>query len=654
MIIGSGWPQQEGDAEGGARNRRRRTAPSNGAKASLDSNHGSKQSGAARSRWHASAPAGIREAVGADAWVRWQQHLAGKAGQGLPKGLSASQVHPLLWAAPARARSGLDIQGLERFVCRTDARRVGRRLDHWLARLPDAVPDAECALEVLAWAHAMPSLAGALPEPRWWELLDGFLAATRVAPQIDPAKNPLAHQLLAGELPLTLARLFPEVRACREAAGSGQRTVTLGLMELLNADGLPHAAHWDTIYPLLACWTRCLALLEDGRSGRAPLNGSALRQYRLLVRHALRLMRPEGARGPDGQVGHAREFDWLRTAAQLSGSPWEPQIAKVVLGPVSSPKKARGTASRSRWPAPVAAPSSIRSEPGEAAILRTDWSADSQQVTVAWHEPSIRIEIRSARQVFCAGPWTLDVEIDGRPARGASRWEEVCWVSDDDVDYLELQATLEGGHRVQRHLLLARADGFLWMGDSILGPNATPGDNGQAATAGDVAPHRMACRMQLPLCPGVKASQASETWDVELRGPKAVARVLPLALPEWRCDQPRGELRTARGRLELRQEAEGRNLFATLFVDLQPNRAGRPLTWRQLTVGESLRRVPDDVAVGYRVQIGRQQWLFYRSLAAKDNRTLLGTNTADEMLAARFAEGRAEALLQVEGFEEGA
>ena len=75
----------------------------------------------------------------------------------------------------------------------------------------------------------------------------------------------------------------------------------------------------------------------------------------------------------------------------------------------------------------------------------------------------------------------------------------------------------------------------------------------------------------------------------------------------------------------------------------------RPVTWRQLTVGESLRAQPRDVAVGYRVAIGSRQWLIYRSLAAAASRTLLGHNLSSETLVARFARsGEVKTLIEIE------
>ncbi len=57
----------------------------------------------------------------------------------------------------------------------------------------------------------------------------------------------------------------------------------------------------------------------------------------------------------------------------------------------------------------------------------------------------------------------------------------------------------------------------------------------------------------------------------------------------------------------------------------------------------------DEVAVGYRVQVGKQQWLFYRSLAKAANRSLLGQNLSSEFFVARFdSQGDAQELIEIE------
>jgi hypothetical protein len=68
-----------------------------------------------------------------------------------------------------------------------------------------------------------------------------------------------------------------------------------------------------------------------------------------------------------------------------------------------------------------------------------------------------------------------------------------------------------------------------------------------------------------------------------------------------------------------------------------------------LTVAQDRRSVAADVAVGYRVQLGRKQWLIYRSLGSRANRTLLGSNLISEFMLARFTQqGEAEPLLEIE------
>ena len=86
-----------------------------------------------------------------------------------------------------------------------------------------------------------------------------------------------------------------------------------------------------------------------------------------------------------------------------------------------------------------------------------------------------------------------------------------------------------------------------------------------------------------------------------------------------------------------------------MFVDLDVQRFHRERTWRALTVAEDLQALPPDVAVGYRVLAGSRQWLIYRSLAAKANRSVLGHNLATEMVVARFQrKGRVEPIMEIE------
>ena len=245
---------------------------------------------------------------------------------------------------------------------------------------------------------------------------------------------------------------------------------------------------------------------------------------------------------------------------------------------------------------------------------------------------TVETELESAGEVLWSGRWETQVRCDGQLAEPCSTWSDACWISDDDVDYLELELRLTGQLRIQRHLVLARREGFLLLADAVLGRR----------------PARLEYRSRLPLAEQIGFQPADECREGFLTGRKQRALVLPLALPEWREDPRVGSLAAVDGGLELSQAANARSLFAPLWIDLEPRRRNGRRTWRQLTVAENLAAAPDDVAVGYRVMLGRRQWLIYRSLARPGNRTLLGHNLVTETLLARFVAGEVEAMVEIQ------
>ncbi len=245
----------------------------------------------------------------------------------------------------------------------------------------------------------------------------------------------------------------------------------------------------------------------------------------------------------------------------------------------------------------------------------------------------MQVELKNSGVVLGQGLWTCQVRENGALARQSSAWEQVLRVCDEGADYLELSSEWSAGITVERHVFLAPRDRILILADAVLAPRLT----------------EVEYRSRWQLGPGVVFQGAEENHEGFLVARHRRALVLPLALPEWRGEAGVGSLDQTQGRLQLRQTVRGRTLFAPLFFDLSPARFCQPITWRRLTVAERLQAVADDVAVGFRVQIGNSQWLVYRSLAPKANRTLLGHNLSSEMLIARFhSDGEVEALLEVE------
>ncbi len=283
---------------------------------------------------------------------------------------------------------------------------------------------------------------------------------------------------------------------------------------------------------------------------------------------------------------------------------------------------------------------SAHCERQSAALLRPSRLASSDRLTVLYPGQSVNIELAALGRTLCLGQWLCEVRCNNELLAPVGAWREVCWFSDKDVDYLELEINMAGGLILQRHFVFARKDRFLLLADAVFGRQTANLDY----------------RGRLPLGRGVQVRAAAKSWEHWLVcGGSRAATVLPLALPEWRSVAQCEELSVQRGprgaaeAIHLRQFAPARRLFAPLWFDLDPRRASQPLTWRPLTVAESRQAQPADAAVGFRVVIGKRQWLVYRSLAAAANRTVLGHNLSTETLVARFRkDGRVEPLVEVE------
>lgn len=328
--------------------------------------------------------------------------------------------------------------------------------------------------------------------------------------------------------------------------------------------------------------------------------------------------------------------------------------------------------SRSAYP-------SAHSEKAQAALLRCHWSPRSPMLAVTYDPPAVTIELAAAGQTLLSGSWSASVKVEGRSLPPAGSWEQVCWQSDYDVDYLELAAQLAPSWRIERHMLLCRSDRFLLLGDCILGNERK----------------RIDYEGTVPMATGIGLNEASETRECTLyaerrsavsrsgsatsrravtgqagngrangsgrprsdalRGTlasspgEARALVLPVALGEWSGDDSAGRLVAEGERLALSQTAIGGALYAPLFIDLDPRRIEQPCTWRRLTVATRLKAEPPDVASGFRIQVGSRQWLIYRALACRDNRTVLGHNLLSEFFVGRFSrKGTAQSLLEIE------
>ena len=565
-----------------------------------------------------------------DDWSAWVAHLAKRR---RPKPLHrtiSSKVDekvrdPLRWCLPADlpADSRDLLKELSRVVRGKSvaAERLTAKLESRLNASEShdgssADHDETSAWEILGWCHAAPRLAEFLPAAPWNQLLDYLQATAQNAFCLPLEEGLLRHQLLAGELPLTLAVLFPELDSCRALFDDARRNLSWGMCESLDGEGLPQASALDEIRPLLACWTRCVYM------DSACLDDDAQAEFAWLVRQALRMCRGDGRQVLAGETTAAWDKPLFAALLALAGDRDDWAAAQRLL----SLKRTKGRAG-------IAPEPSVISAWSELAVMRSEWTKRAPQFAVRFDHPRMQCELSCGRSLLLSGQWKTSFEVDGRAVDDDSEWDETCCFSDKDVDYLELERPLSKTWRVQRQILLARRDGFLFLADALLGEGTA----------------ELVCRSEVPLGEGIAARFAQESREGELANHKSMARLLPLALPEWRVEPAQGELSGSPSAIRWESRGRGSCLFHPLFIDLDKRRAEKPLTWRRLTIAEDRTIQPPDVAVGYRIQIGSRQWIVYRALSHAANRSVLGQNYSQEFVMARFTkEGTSDPMIEIE------
>jgi hypothetical protein len=506
-------------------------------------------------------------------------------------------------------------------------------LQSLLEGIERSVSQSDC-LGALAWAHASVGLAKRLPSDAWQTLMKALCRL--VVDVIDQgACDDLVVEQLLFELGLTIHILHSTAADLQPFADELRKRVCYAITDLTDGEGVPRSRSIRDLRPMMASWIR-LALLAKA-TGKRIFDDDAAMQLEWLIRQSIVLSRKGG--GPlfclPTADCHAAEF--FDAALSWEQDEDDARYAAVFLG--LGPQTVRGAKKRRSRANSLElefGPATLYSEWASIAVMRSAW--DSKSLTaVAFDERRLLTDISmNRRPVFC-GDTTPFVEVDGKLAEVRKDFTEVCWHSDDECDYLELETKLEGGWRLQRQYLFSRVDQFLWVADVILGD------------AGRRAKIKYSCSW--PLVLPWKAIPETETRDVLLvRDGETRGSIIPPAAAEWRVAPSSSELEVDEGVLRHHFETKTKveATYIPLFFDLNKNRSKRERTWRQLTVAEQLQIIRSDVAVGYRVQAGKDQWMFYRSLGPRGNRSLMGQNTVAEFLVGRFpSEGVLEELLEV-------
>lgn len=567
----------------------------------------------------------LREIARIAPWETWAEKLAmRKHPLPLQKLIPTAKVCPLFWSTTSTTRQ--ETRKLLEWLASLRRRRHKREApSDWNALVTEWLDDhrqqsttVDDALCCLAWAHAMPRLALRTEAEVWAALFAKLVNEAIDVSTVDlddaSADQILLSQLMGTELPLTMAYSFPKIELCEGLAENGRRNLNEGLIELLDGEGIPHARVDGAWAALLGCWTRATYL--DRKLKGTRVDKDARLQFEWLVRQSIRWSRSDGSLLLGDPFTDCRGL--IEAALEAGGDQVDRELAMIQRGALSEDD--------SEYALP---PAGEHSEWAEVALLRSDWSRRGIALAVNYGVQPLANELQVGGTTVWMGDMEPVISVDGQRLKTSGSWEQVCWFADDDVDYLELELTLQDGWRVQRQYLLAREEEFLFLADALIGTK----------------PGSVEYRLEMPTEAPLDWIAEEQHTELQMVASKPLGWAMPLALCEWNSDRRAGVYDGN----SLTMTRHGSALYAPIFYDLAPSRRRKPRTWRQLTVAESLEILPADVAVAYRVQSGSQQWAFYRSLGPAGNRTFLGQNITSEFVAGRFdEEGELDSLIEIE------
>lgn len=501
---------------------------------------------------------------------------------------------------------------------------------HWLDTA-DVYPHSALALAALLWhlpEHAKRNgnewitqwLASCLPR------IENYSAESE--------ESVLCHLVMQAELPLLIAIGTATPKRTLLSEASLAMDALAEHLEASEDDPSSWLADGATfLRASLASILRCRVLADSlGLRKWYPPQQKALAE---LLRHAARWSRPDGT-----QLLSARSLApkskamWVALTKQTKNP--KSLSSAMTLSGIGQGKRTevRTTVSPATLPA-----FTHYSDAASCCSMQSDWRHKGCRVAFDFSEPEICLEALGPKgESILGGYWQTQVEVDGQAQLQLDNWEELCWFSDDDIDYLELEAKFGQQAKIQRQIALFREERMLFLADALF--------------VEDSASLRLKSR--LPLTEGVQCALASKSTEGFLKSGSAKCLTMPLFLPEWRRKLSQANSRDAMTEVEqgveLTVENEGKALYAPVLLSLCNSHAKQAFTWRQLTVAQDLRIVNKDEAQAFRVQVGVDQLLIYRNLAKPVRRTTLGMHTLSDFYAGRFDSdtGELDEIIEVE------
>lgn len=509
----------------------------------------------------------------------------------------------------------------------------------WLVRIQplikaliadDTDPAQGTLAELLVSLELLWTVGDRLPQRFWWPLWRRTLMRLAAFPEtaVSPSDPADVQLLVTGELRVLAGLVFFHQSGAGESIRKGARVLRRALVAQTDTDGTPHSE----LLPRLPYWLAPLVRATGWcRATEQSLWSEDERELLSnLLEKGVALCRPGGQLAlTNGLVANALPI--LNAGAEILDWP-ATNPARASLRSLS--QFAAGNVPKTPASGVMTLMPSNQSDWARFALLRTDWTAGAASLAIAHHQPIPQLDVTVLGEAIMHGDWGLDVVVGDARIELAPEWSCVCWESQPEADYAELQMTGPGRLRVERMLLLSREDQFLMIADTISGAGAA----------------EIALRSRLTLGPGVSLQREETTRSLSIAARRARLRAYPLLLPSDPVESTPHLMSVDEGSLTLTYRAAGAGLCAPLILDFHPQRRRRDVLWRKLTVTEGGQVVGNDAAAAFRWRVGKEQWLVYRSLKApKVPRAVLGYHTGTGFALGRFdTSGDVDPLIMVE------
>jgi hypothetical protein len=475
-----------------------------------------------------------------------------------------------------------------------------------------------------------------LADGLFWELWNlAARAFTGLRGQLDPpegAEGTLDQFLIAGvELRWLALAVFPEIEHAARLPKQARQAVTSWHESFLTDDLRPASEDLSRLPDVWRSFARTADVCE--RLDQEPFRKTDHRALRKLLVTTCRLAEADGR-----LLGSDAELPWacLHTLGKQVAAKKPPGL-KSLLKTYRTQQNSLGKVSKSRKPIVPNLKPSHQTDDGQWAIMRSSWIDAVDACLVQYDSPAVRLNCQSDSQTLLCGNWEVQIESEGQNVPLLDEWEAVCWHSDTDGDYLELQQQLTDDIALERQLFLSRQDHFLYAAEVVHAPDD----------------REITVRSTLPLAESLNIQQDRYTREWKLkRKKKTFARLFPLAFDQEIVHKTEGTLSAAteaESSFTMERTTHG-SLFLPLIVDWHPHHLAAPAEWRKLTVSQSQQVCPSSTAGGYRLRLAEQHLLVFRSLQEPITpRAVLGHHTMNESLIAKFdSDGDVEPLLIVE------